>query len=66
MLVDAHRAPHRRPEEAGATLDYALQQLEATLPETHPWRHRAEATKATLAAQVAQAAQEAKAAARKP
>lgn len=48
VLAEAHRA-NGDIEEAKKTLDYALQQLSATLPESHPWQRRAEATKAALA-----------------
>ena len=48
VLAEAHRA-NGDIAEAKKTLDYAMQQLSATLPESHPWRRRAEATKAALA-----------------
>ncbi|MBL8344601.1 MAG: hypothetical protein JNN03_04100 [Rubrivivax sp.] len=48
VLAEAHRA-NGDIAEARKTLDYAMQQLSATLPESHPWRRRAEATKAALA-----------------
>ena len=48
VLTEAHRATGDI-ENATQTLDYALQQLGATLPESHPWRQRAEATRAALA-----------------
>lgn len=62
VLAEAHRA-NGDLKEAAATLEDALQQLAATLPEVHPWRRRAEATRAALAAQAAQAVRGAKAAA---
>jgi len=52
VLAEAHRA-NGDIEEAKKSLDYALQQLSATLPEAHPWRKRAEATKAALAVHAA-------------
>jgi len=52
VLAEAHRA-NGDIEEAKKSLDYAMQQLSATLPESHPWRKRAEATKAALAVHAA-------------
>lgn len=52
VLAEAHRA-NGDIEEAKKTLDYAMQQLSATLPEAHPWRRRAEVAKAALAVHAA-------------
>jgi serine/threonine-protein kinase len=49
LLAQAHRA-NGDLERARETLDYAFQQLAATLPEAHPWRRRAESIKAAIAA----------------
>lgn len=49
VLAEAQRASGDT-DAATKALDYALQQLGATLPQSHPWRRRAEATKAAFAA----------------
>jgi hypothetical protein len=52
LLAQAQRA-NGDAAEASKTLDYALQQLSATLPPEHPWRRRAEQEKASLAGMAA-------------
>ncbi|MCW5633282.1 MAG: hypothetical protein KIT17_08085 [Rubrivivax sp.] len=49
VVAEAHRALGDI-DAATRSLDHAMQQLGATLPEDHPWRRRAEALKVTLAA----------------
>jgi len=52
LVAEAQRA-NGDVDEANKNLAYAMQQLSATLPESHPWRRRAETARATLAVHAA-------------